>query len=354
MPRGGAKAVVRLSKLGVRGEAGLGIINIDAERVTLRAEFSLEFTARYSAAAAAAGGRGWAPHGPVRFDMARLEQSVAGGLTLADTGLPLLEMPEGLLRLVANLMLPRVIEEALQVALPPELGEYLRAAGSSARVHGSARSSGTPVPVSDANMCDADVANKDAAAARALLGVRDADAAKLLASALCDWRALRMPAGPDAKRAPERGRVSLGDLCRYAGRVAAWGRPAELALCELWARAMARRSSGEPAVSVAGCLAAARRLGRKPVQAACTLHDLAGGCNAHAALRAGAAAERRLNGGREEALMAQLRDALDAAAANVTLSTAHLRMRLAEGVLYARMPESEHHFSMRLELVLVA
>jgi hypothetical protein len=32
----------------------------------------------------------------------------------------------------------------------------------------------------------------------------------------------------------------------------------------------------------------------------------------------------------------------------------HAVVRLAEGVLYARMPESEHHFSMRLELVLVA
>ena len=59
---------------------------------------------------------------------------------------------------------------------------------------------------------------------------------------------------------------------------------------------MARRSSGEPAVSVAGCLAAARRLGRKPVQAACTLHDLAGGCNAHAALRG---LERRVRAARE-------------------------------------------------------
>ena len=340
LPGGGARCAVRLSKLGVRGEAGLGLINVDAERVTLRAEFTLEFTARYSAATAAAGGRGWAPHGPVRFDVSRLEQNVAGGLTLTDTGLPLLEMPPDLLRLAINLLLPRAVEEALQVALPPELGDYLRCAGSSARVRGSARSSGTPVAVSDANMCDDN--NADAAAARLLAGVRDADAAKLLASALCDWRALRLPAGPDPKRAPERGRVSLGDLCRYAARVAAWGRPAELALCELWARAMARRSSGAPAVCVARCLAAARRLARKPVQAACTLHELAGGCNAHAALRAGAAAELRLNGGREEALLAQLRDALDACAANVHATSAQLRMRLADGVLEAVVEGARH------------
>jgi hypothetical protein len=340
LPRGGARAAVRLSKLGVRGEAGLGLVNVDAERVTLRAEFTLEFTARYSAASAASGGRGWAPHGPVRFDVSRLEQNVAGGLVMSDTGLPLLEMPPDLLRLAMNLLLPRAVEEALQVALPPELGEYLRCAGSSARVRGSARSSGTPVAVSDANMCDE--GNSDAAEARLLAGVRDADAAKLLASALCDWRALRLPAGPDPKRAPERGRVSLGDLCRYAARVAAWGRPAELALCELWARAMARRSSGAPAVSVAGCLAAARRLARKPVQAACTLHELAGGCNAHAALRAGAAAELRLNGGREEALLAQLRDALDATAANVHATSAQLRMRLADGVLEAVVESARH------------
>jgi hypothetical protein len=32
----------------------------------------------------------------------------------------------------------------------------------------------------------------------------------------------------------------------------------------------------------------------------------------------------------------------------------HAVVHLAEGVLYARMPESEHHFSMRLELVRVA
>jgi hypothetical protein len=35
-PRGGARAVVRLSKLGVRGENGTGLINLDADHVTVR------------------------------------------------------------------------------------------------------------------------------------------------------------------------------------------------------------------------------------------------------------------------------------------------------------------------------
>jgi hypothetical protein len=323
----------------------------------VRAEFSLEACARYTP------GKGWAPHGGVQFNCMQLEQKVGGCLTLADTGLPLLEMPEGLLRLVLNLLLPRAVEEALGHALPPELGEYLLRCGVSARVEGSICSNATPFTVLDANLCDDPTrgdANHNAAiaAARVLACVNDTACAKLLANMLCDWRALGLPAGPEPRRhvvlgipagdaGVERGRVSLGDLARYASRVAAWGREAECATQALWQRAMARRCAGTPPVCVAASMVAVRRLARKPVRASVTLHALSGGINAHAALRQVHACERR-RGGRDELLLSQLGTLLDAAAANMHATSARLVCRLADGELEVDLEDVHHEGPLHL------
>jgi len=179
-PRGGARAVVRLSKLGVRGE-GLGVLNVDAEAIKLDIEFTLGFSFRFDPRT-----RLWAPCGGVQLDLQRLDQKVHGCLVMADSGLPLLEMPADLLRLVLNLLLPKSLEQGLRAALPPQLGDYLALRGAAPlALRASLASRGAPFAVLDANMCDAKA--PAAAAARALAGLHGVAEAEALAGALIDW-----------------------------------------------------------------------------------------------------------------------------------------------------------------------
>lgn len=350
LPEGGAKVAMRLSKLSVRGDTPV-VPSLDAERVSVALDFTLAMSAVYDPALAC-----WRPGGDgVRLEVHRLQQRCDGGLAFADSGLPLPELPEGLIRLLLNLLLPRAAEEAVN-AMPAEAGEYLMAAAVPLTLHGSVTSAGTTAAIMDANLCEAPGTSDKAAAAeeaRLLSGVADVAAAKLLASALVDWKALGIPVGPPAERKlglgggpsdqERRSRVSLQALTRYSAHIAALGTDAEAAMRELWRRAMRRRSSGEPPVCVGKSLAYARRLSRKPVSAGFRLHALQGGLNAHAALRACVAAHKRLGLQRphDERLAGMLFQALDAAAANVHSARATLHLRLARDELSITASECE-------------
>ena len=96
---GGLRCVLRLERLGIRGAPGMGLMNIDAERVTISAELKLRFALAYRGES-----RGWTAADSFNLDILRLEQRCDGGCRLADTGLPLPELPPGLLHLVAQLV----------------------------------------------------------------------------------------------------------------------------------------------------------------------------------------------------------------------------------------------------------
>ena len=354
-PSGGARAVVRLSKLGVRGDQGVpGVVNINSDGVTISVEFVLHFSLTYKATGN--GRRSWVSDG-VHLDIHRLEQKTSG-LVLADTGLPLLEMPEGLLRLVLSLVIPRAMEESLTAQLPGELGEYLLASQQGVALCGAMSTRGAPLAVLDANLCDENA--PAAATARQLAGLAGPKAAEVLAQALTDWKQLGLSMGPDARKhlllglpsgdaGVERGRVSLGDLQRYAHRIAAWGPRAEKAFGLLWDRALAPQASEQvPAIRVSAALQAARALGRRPVRGVLTLYSVRGGVNVHAAARASVAVERKRGatpaGGAagEESPWAVLLSNLDAVAANITRSTATVAMRMAGGQLQLEASRVRH------------
>ena len=352
-PPGGARAVVRLSKLGVRGDKGVpGVVNINSDGVTLNVEFVLHFSVTYKTTGS--GHRAWVSDG-VHLDIHRLEQKTSG-LVLADTGLPLLEMPEGLLRLVLSLVIPRAVEESLAAQLPAELGEYLLASGQGVDVCGAMTTRGAPLAVLDANMCDD--AAPAASTARQLASLAGAKAAEVLAQALTDWKQLGLSMGPDARKhlllglpagdaGVERGRVSLGDLQRYAHRIAAWGPRAEKAFGLLWDRALAPQATEQVhAIRVSSALQAARALGRRPVRGVLILHSVRGGVNVHAAARASAAVESKrgapAGGAGEESPWAVLLSNLDAVAANITKSTATVAMRMAGGQLQLEASRVRH------------
>jgi len=366
-PQGGARVVVRLSKLGVRGENGVpGIVNINGDSVTVNVEFTLRMGITYKSTGG--GTKAWVSDG-VHLDIHRLDQKV-NGLVLADTGLPLLEMPEGLLRLVLSLLIPRSVEDMLTQQLAPELGDYLLASGcGSASVVAAMSTRGAPLAVIDANMCnDGNGGDAPAAAsARQLAQLADAKAAEVLAQALTDWKQLGLSLGPDPRKhlllglpagdaGVERGRVSLGDLQRYAHRISAWGPKAEKAFGLLWDRALAAQqkqktetggAAPQYSVRVSAALHAARALGRRPVRGVMTLHSLHGGVNVHAAARASAAAERRRGASGESSKVIsstfeQLLSNLDAAAANITRSSVTVGLRMEAGVMHVEASRVRH------------
>lgn len=91
---GAARLVVRLSKLGIRGELGTGLLNLDAERVTLTVEFRCRFTVSFKGDP-----KGWTVGDGFALDLKRVESRCDGGLVLTDTGLPMMDLPENVLKL---------------------------------------------------------------------------------------------------------------------------------------------------------------------------------------------------------------------------------------------------------------
>ena len=72
---------------------------------------------------------GWRPAGKPRFEVVNLQRS------LKNSSVP---MPKTLLRMILNATLPRLIQRALLVALPPELGQYLLACKQGIHIAGAA------------------------------------------------------------------------------------------------------------------------------------------------------------------------------------------------------------------------
>ena len=72
---------------------------------------------------------GWRPAGKPRFEVVNLQRS------LKNSTVP---MPKTLLRMILNATLPRLIQRALLVALPPELGQYLLACKQGIHIAGAA------------------------------------------------------------------------------------------------------------------------------------------------------------------------------------------------------------------------
>lgn len=91
---GAARLVVRLSKLGIRGELGTGLLNLDAERVTLNVEFKCRFAVAFTGDP-----KGWTVGDGFTLDLRRVESRCDGGLVLTDTGLPMMDLPENVLKL---------------------------------------------------------------------------------------------------------------------------------------------------------------------------------------------------------------------------------------------------------------
>ena len=230
-----------------------------------------------------------------------------------------------------------MVEDRIAASLPPELAAYVAETRQAVRLEGSFRLDGTATAVVDANMCDA--AGGDAApagCARALCGLDSAAAAQRLASALAGWRVagvpealaqlgqsrtvLGIPAGWDGI---EQGRCSLGELMRFSTRCAPLGARGTAALAELWERGLQQAGVATQGVSVAGALAAARALGRKPMRARFELSQLSAGLNAHKALRMLSEVQRRRGGTSAAAaaafdlLAAQNKASLDLVAANL-------------------------------------
>lgn len=301
--QGSARMVVRLSKLGIRGELGTGLLNLDAERVTLTVEFRLQFTVSFKGEP-----KGWTVGEGFSLDLRRVESRCDGGLVLTDTGLPMLDLPENVLKMVAQMILPRLVEERLAAALAPEVAGYITDTRQAVHFEGAVAFNGTPCATLDANLCDG--GDPLAAAARALAGVASKEEASRLAAALSSWKELGIPLGPDSRKARhcdsarcchfpcpnsritnhansalcalpvrqmhvlgiptgeansiEASRVALGDLVRYAARAAPLGRRAALALGVLWDKVLAGR--GLQGVSVSAALAAARAQTRKPMR----------------------------------------------------------------------------------------
>ena len=73
---------------------------------------------------------GWRPAGKPKFEVRNLQR------TLKNSTVP---MPKTLLRMILNATLPRLIQRALLVALPPELGQYLLACRQGIHIAGACR-----------------------------------------------------------------------------------------------------------------------------------------------------------------------------------------------------------------------
>lgn len=71
---------------------------------------------------------GWRSAGKPRFEIRNLQR------TLKRSTVPI---PKTLLRMILNATLPRLIQRALLVALPPELGQYLLACKQGVRIAGA-------------------------------------------------------------------------------------------------------------------------------------------------------------------------------------------------------------------------
>ena len=73
---------------------------------------------------------GWRPAGKPTFEVRNLQR------TLKSSTVP---MPKTLLRMILNATLPRLIQRALLVALPQELGQYLLACRQGIHIAGACR-----------------------------------------------------------------------------------------------------------------------------------------------------------------------------------------------------------------------